>query len=117
MVKKKEAVNHPAHYGGEGNQYEAIKVIEAWKLGFNLGNTVKYVSREGAKGAPILDLRKALWYLQRELDNRIAALNAKLTARRATPTRKRIPAGRKPKTASRISNAKRVGKRGKTKSK
>lgn len=30
-----DAVNHPAHYGGEDNPYEAIKVIEAWKLGFN----------------------------------------------------------------------------------
>jgi hypothetical protein len=30
---RKEAVNHPAHYGGADNPYEAIKVIEAWKLG------------------------------------------------------------------------------------
>ena len=40
-----EMVNHPQHYGGEDNLYEAIKVIEAWDLDFHLGNTVKYISR------------------------------------------------------------------------
>ena len=44
-----EMVNHPNHYGGEDNPYEAIKVIEAWDLGFHLGNTVKYISRAGKK--------------------------------------------------------------------
>jgi len=39
----KEHVNHPQHYGGENNPYEAIKVIDAWELGFSLGNTVKYI--------------------------------------------------------------------------
>lgn len=40
----KELVNHPEHYGGAENPYEAIKVIEAWKLGFHLGNAVKYIN-------------------------------------------------------------------------
>lgn len=64
-------VNHPNHYGGEENPYEAIKVIEAWGLGFNLGNTVKYISRNGKKdkSKQIEDLEKAQWYLQREIDN------------------------------------------------
>ena len=44
-----EQVNHPEHYGGEENTYEAIKVIDAWELGFSLGNTVKYISRAGKK--------------------------------------------------------------------
>lgn len=64
-----EAVNHPAHYGGADNPYEAIKVIEAWALGFNLGNTVKYISRAGKKGSSIEDLKKAAWYLNREIAN------------------------------------------------
>lgn len=64
-----EAVNHPAHYGGADNPYEAIKVIEAWGLGFNLGNAVKYVSRAGKKGALLEDLKKARWYLDREITN------------------------------------------------
>lgn len=64
-------VNHPNHYGGEDNPYEAIKVIESWGLGFNLGNTVKYISRNGKKdqSKQIEDLEKAQWYLQREIDN------------------------------------------------
>ncbi len=40
-VQKKEMVNNPEHYGGATNPYEAIKVIDAWDLGFCLGNTVK----------------------------------------------------------------------------
>lgn len=64
-----EAVNHPAHYGGADNPYEAIKVIEAWSLGFNLGNAVKYLSRAGKKGDRLEDLKKARWYLDREIAN------------------------------------------------
>lgn len=62
-----EAVNHPAHYGGEEDPYEAIKVIEAWVLGFHLGNTVKYISRAGNKSGQSMlqDLKKARWYLDR----------------------------------------------------
>ena len=63
-------VEHPAHYGGGDNPYEAIKVIEAWDLGFNLGNVVKHLSRAGKKGETLEDLRKAAWYLNREIQNR-----------------------------------------------
>lgn len=65
-----DSVDHPSHYGGADNPYEAIKVIEAWKLGFNLGNTIKYISRSEHKGATIQDLQKAAWYLNREIENR-----------------------------------------------
>lgn len=68
---KAEQVNHPAHYGGEDNPYEAIKVIEAWKLGFNLGGVLKYIAREQHKGG-LQDLEKAAWYLAREIANRKA---------------------------------------------
>lgn len=67
------AVDHPSHYGGADNPYEAIKVIEAWELGFCLGNTVKYISRAGKKDDLIQDLEKARWYLDREIANRKAA--------------------------------------------
>ena len=61
-----EKVNHPDHYGGENNPYEAIKVIEAWDLNFHLGNVVKYISRAGKKSEnSIEDLKKAEWYLSR----------------------------------------------------
>jgi hypothetical protein len=65
----KEMVNHPNHYGGENNPYEAIKVIEAWDLNFNLGNVIKYISRAGKKNNTIEDLEKASWYLNRALQN------------------------------------------------
>lgn len=71
-IKKRETVNHPSHYGGKDNPYEAIKVIEAWKLGFCLGNTVKYISRAGRKESTteLEDLEKALWYLNREVEGK-----------------------------------------------
>lgn len=63
-----EAVHHPQHYGGD-TVYEAVKVILAWKLGFNLGNAVKYLSRAGKKDPTKMleDLRKARWYLDYEI--------------------------------------------------
>lgn len=66
----KEAVNHPTHYGGKGNVYEAIKVIEAWELDFCLGNVIKYISRAGKKDSAkeLEDLNKALWYLNRRIE-------------------------------------------------
>lgn len=68
MERLDEKVNHPVHYGGD-TTYEAIKVIEAWQLGFCLGNTVKYISRAGKKSADttLEDLKKARWYLDREI--------------------------------------------------
>lgn len=61
-------VNHPSHYAGGG--IEVIDAIEAWRLGFHLGNVVKYVARAGLKdpGATIEDLEKARWYLTRKID-------------------------------------------------
>ena len=63
----KEAVNNPSHYGGADNPYEAIKVIDAWDLNFNLGNTIKYIARCGKKDDEIQELEKAAWYLNNEI--------------------------------------------------
>lgn len=65
-----EKVNHPEHYGGD-TVYETIKVIEAWGLGFCLGNAVKYISRAGKKdpAKTIENLKKAAFYLNREIGN------------------------------------------------
>jgi hypothetical protein len=63
----KDNVNHPAHYKVGG--IETIDFIEAKKLGYNLGNVVKYVTRAGHKGNLKEDLEKARWYLNRELEN------------------------------------------------
>ncbi len=62
-----DMVNHPPHYKAGG--IEAIDVIEAFKLDFNLGNSVKYILRAGRKGAALEDLRKAAWYLARAIEN------------------------------------------------
>lgn len=63
----KEQVDHPQHYGGKDDPYEAIKVIEAWGLGFHLGNTVKYIARTGKKDETLQELKKAKWYLDRKI--------------------------------------------------
>lgn len=62
-----EKVNHPEHYGGADNPYEAIKIIEAHNLNFNCGNVLKYVLRCGKKDDEIQELEKAKWYLEREI--------------------------------------------------
>lgn len=63
-------IAHPSHYGGKDNPYEAIKVIRAWNLSFELGNTVKYISRAGKKDAEkhIEDLEKAKVYIDFEIE-------------------------------------------------
>lgn len=67
---KNDSVNHPSHYNSSG--LETIDVIEAWNLGFHLGNAVKYISRSELKGSPLEDLKKARWYLDREIMRREA---------------------------------------------
>ena len=69
LRRASDRVDHPTHYGGDA-AYEAIKVIEAWRLGFCLGNTVKYIARADRKGVALEDLKKARWYLDREIANR-----------------------------------------------
>ena len=61
-----DIINHPPHYKA-ANGMEAIDVIEAFGLGFRLGNVIKYILRSEAKGAPLADLKKARWYLDREI--------------------------------------------------
>jgi hypothetical protein len=66
-----DPVNHPQHYNF--SNVEPIEAIEAWGLGYNLGNVVSYIARHQHKGNPLLDLKKARWHLERE----IARLEAK----------------------------------------
>lgn len=64
---KKEMVNHPEHY--KGNKFEVIEIIEDYNLGFNLGNAVKYILRCEKKYTKTQDLKKAIWYIEREIKN------------------------------------------------
>jgi hypothetical protein len=61
-------VDHPSHYGGADNTYEAIRVIEAWGADFCVGNCLKYLCRAGKKGDELEDLLKAQWYLSRRVE-------------------------------------------------
>ncbi len=61
-------VTNPDHYGGD-QVYEVIKVIEAWDCNFNIGNAVKYLGRYKKKFNPTEDLKKAIWYIEREIMN------------------------------------------------
>ena len=64
-IEEKEMVDHPSHY----NQgIETIEYIESWSMNFNTGNVIKYVTRAGYKDNQLEDLKKAMWYLQREID-------------------------------------------------
>lgn len=62
-----DSVNHPAHYKVGG--IETIDFIEAKKLNYNIGNVVKYLTRAEHKGNKLEDLRKAQWYLTREISS------------------------------------------------
>lgn len=65
---RRDSVNHPPHY--THGHIEPIEVIEDWKLGFHLGTVLKYIARAEHKGAPVEDLQKARWYLDREIKRR-----------------------------------------------
>lgn len=56
----------PDYYKSGG--LEAFDVIDAFELDFNLGNTFKYIARAGKKGDKVEDLRKAVTYLNREIE-------------------------------------------------
>ena len=62
-----DSVNNPAHYTAGG--IETIDFIEAKKLNYNLGNVIKYLTRADYKGNKLEDLRKAQWYLTREINS------------------------------------------------
>lgn len=65
-MKQTDNISSPKHY--TTGKYEVIDVIEDWGLNFRLANTIKYIARHEHKGKPLEDLKKALWYLQREID-------------------------------------------------
>lgn len=72
-IKKEEMINHPKHY--QGKNLQSIDVIEDFELNFNLGNAVKYVLRAGKKDDKVQDLKKAIWYLERECKLEISKLH------------------------------------------
>ena len=65
ILEVKETVNHPNHYNIGG--IEVIDFIESWDLGFSLGNAIKYIARAPYKNDELEDLKKARWYIDREI--------------------------------------------------
>lgn len=63
-----EGIDHPAHYNKHPSGVECIDVVE--HMGFNTGNAIKYIWRADEKGNDLQDLKKALWYVQREIAKR-----------------------------------------------
>jgi len=67
-----DPVNHPSHYTAHPSGIECIQITE--HMGFNLGNAIKYVWRADLKGNSLEDLRKAIWYIDREIQKREASI-------------------------------------------
>lgn len=65
--KEPDKIN-PSHYKAHPSGVECIQITE--HMGFNLGNAMKYIWRADFKGCPVDDLKKAKWYLEREIENR-----------------------------------------------
>lgn len=63
------SVDHPSHYNT--GKIEVIDFLEDQKLGFHLGNSVKYICRAGRKNPEKTkeDLEKAIWYIRRYIDS------------------------------------------------
>ena len=64
-----DLINHPPHYTSHPSGVECIQITE--HMGFNLGNAIKYIWRADEKGTALDDLRKALWYIEREILRRV----------------------------------------------
>jgi hypothetical protein len=68
LEENMDIVNHPKHYTEHPSGIECIQITE--HMGFNLGNAVKYIWRADLKGNAIEDLKKAAWYINREIQRR-----------------------------------------------
>lgn len=64
-ARERDVVNHPSHYTAHPSGIECITVTE--HMNFNRGNAVKYIWRAGEKGSEVEDLKKARWYIAREI--------------------------------------------------
>ena len=67
VVETHDPVDHPRHYTQHPSGIECIQITE--HMNFNLGNAVKYIWRADLKGG-IEDLKKAAWYVEREIERR-----------------------------------------------
>jgi len=82
--KEFDVVDRPKHYNSHPSGFEAIELCEY--MTFNMGNATKYVWRAGLKNDEVEDLKKALWYVERE-DKRHLLINKLPLEERPLPTR------------------------------
>lgn len=64
-----DPVNHPKHYTAHKSGIECIQITRHFN--FCLGNAIKYIWRADLKNDAVEDLRKAIWYIQEEINERI----------------------------------------------
>jgi hypothetical protein len=67
-AREDDPVNAPKHYRSHPSGIECIEVTEHY--GFCIGNAIKYLWRAGLKGDAIEDLKKSVWYIEREIEKR-----------------------------------------------
>ena len=67
-LKANDSVNRPKHYTAHPSGIECIEITE--HMGFNLGNAMKYIWRADLKNNTEEDLKKAIWYINREIIKR-----------------------------------------------
>jgi len=65
-MPKGDSVNHPSHYTSHPSGVECVTIIEHFN--FNIGNAIKYLWRAGMNGDAVEDLKKSVWYVNREID-------------------------------------------------
>jgi hypothetical protein len=66
IIEESDVVNHPTHYTSHPSGVETIQITE--HMNFCLGNAIKYIMRSELKGKQIEDLKKAIWYINREIE-------------------------------------------------
>lgn len=93
-----DAVNHPKHYTSHPSGVECIQITE--HMGFNLGNALKYIWRADLKNDAIEDLKKAAWYVQREIELRERVANATVPACPSSGSTSSEASGTSPRTKS-----------------
>ena len=67
-----DLVNHPRHYTNHPSGIECIQITQ--HMNFCLGNAVKYIWRADLKNDAIEDLRKAVFYINKEIERRSNAV-------------------------------------------
>jgi len=65
-LQTSDMVNNPAHYNSHPSGVECIAITK--HMNFCLGNALKYIWRAGLKNDKVEDLKKAIWYLQTEIE-------------------------------------------------